>query len=412
MVSRFARIERIIADWEEEFPNGLYAYRGQSQIYPSSTSAAYRRVPSSLLRILPDNKKGGDMQEMEARLLSCELFRFPPHTSFFEARTEARHLGHPTGCIDFSYDILVALFFACRGHGKKHGEMLFLNIADMPFTTALGQDLLATPAPIRNDTVIVETSHTEHTAYHNRLQSSALVLPQKGYLDFAKSHTRKVLAGNKGIFKEYLAENFISQRTLFGGPYREADEAKPEIQRRISTDFPQNYEDIERLLRRHDDFATSSDFYKRGKEYYHRGEYAKALECFHETAKKSKLSRSNREFHQFLTSTYLHLCQYQRALRQLKQLPRNNWSDVDYYMSAEGSFYLGHIEAALSNMQEAIKQNSRRPIYHRALVSIAVRAGDYDLAEDAARANYHSSQDDWDLVRLLAEIDRQRKKAK
>ena len=411
-MSRFAKIEGIIADWEEEFPNGIYAYRGQSKIYPSSTSAAYRRVPSSLLRILPDNKKGGDMQELEARLLSCELLRFPPHTSFFEARTEARHLGYPTGCIDFSNNILVALFFACRRHDKKHGELLFLKIADMPFAHVLGQDLLAAPALPRSDTVIVATSHTEHTEYHNRLQSSVLVLPQKGYLDFAESHTRKVLAGNKELFKDYLDENFISQRTLFGGPYRAAGAAKPKIQRRISTDFPQSCEDIERLLRRRDSLAHSSDLYERGKEYYHRGEYAKALEYFHETAKQAKLSRSNREFHQFLTSTYLHLCQYQRALRQLKQLPQSNWSDVDYYMAAEGNLYLGHIEAALSNMQEAIKRNSRRPIYHRALVSIAVRAGDYDLAEDAARANYYSSQDDWDLVRLLDEIDCQRKKVK
>ena len=346
------------------------------------------------------------MQELEARLLSCEVSNFPPHTSFFEARTEARHVGYPTGCIDFSSNILAALSFACRRNEKEDGELLFLNIDNRPFVPALRQDLLATPALPRGDTIIVEASHTAYTKYRNNLQSSVLVLPQQGYLDFDERHTVKVLAEDKKLFDDYLNENSMSERDLHGIPDGEAGKAKEQLQRRISTNMPSNYADIEQLLRSHDDLLQCSDPCKRGKGYYCRGEYLEALQCFQDADKQSDLSKSSLEFHRFLASTYLHLCQYQNAFRQLEKLPRDHWSDVDYFMAAEASFYLGYIEEALSYMFEAIDENPHRPIYYRALLSIAVQAGHYHWAMYAEAGVLDSSQNTWDSHRLIAEIER------
>lgn len=404
-MSRFAKIENIIADWETEFPSKDYVYRGQGQIYRSDASAV--RIPSTLLRELPDNKKDCDIKELEARLVSCALANFPPHTSFFEARTEVRHLGHPTGCIDFSSDMLVALSFASdKKHRDEDGELLFLKASDAPFAPALEQDLLAAPAFPRGDTVIVEASHTEYTGYHNRLQASVLALPQKGCLILAESHTRTVTVETKKLFRDYWNYLHGSFQRLFTGPDLAAGEAAHLVQRRMPQDFPRSYEDIENLWQLHDDLLQCSDPYKRGKEHYYRGEYEQALKCFYAMANPSRPSRPTQELNQFLASSYLHLCQYQRALAQLKQLPQSTWSDVDYYMAAEGSFYLGNIAAALFNMLEARKKNPRRPIYYRALLSIAVEAGNYDWAKRAARASYYYSQNGWDFDRLRAEIAR------
>ena len=376
-----------------KFPNGKYFYRGQSQVYSSDTSAtAYRQVPSTLLRTLPDKKEYGTMQKLEERLVSCALFHFPPHTSFFEARTEARHLGIPTNCIDFSASMLVALFFACRKPSGSHGEMLFLNIANMPFVPALGEDLLATAGPPRSDVVIVEASHTEYTEYHNRLQSSVLVFPQKGCLEFAEHDTGKVLEENKDLFKKYLKEEKdISEDTLFNYAYPQEDIILPPPQRRIPEDFPKDSVGLGKLLQDHASLISSKDPYQNGKGHYCHGEYEKALKCFQDAAKLFSPSGLDSDFHRFLTSTHLRLGQYQLALRQLAQLPRNDWSDVDHFMTAEGSFYLNDIEAALSNMRKAIEKNPRRPIYHRALMAVAAEAGDYDLAEEAAGDSYSSS---------------------
>lgn len=410
MAGKFAKVKDIISRWEEQFPNGKYFYRGQSRVYSSGTSAAaYRQVPSSLLRTFPDKKEYGSMQELEERLVSCALFHFPPHTSFFEARTEARHLGIPTNCIDFSASMLVALFFACRKPSDSHGEMLFLKIADMPFVPALRQDLLATSGPPRSDIVIVEASHTEYTEYHNRLQSSVLVLPQKGCLEFAEHDTDEVLEENKDLFKKYLKEEKdISEDTLFNYAYPQEDIILPTPQRRIPEDFPKDSVELGKLLRNHVSLISSKDSYQNGKGHYCHGEYEKALKSFQDAAKPFSPSSLDSDFHRFLTSTYLRLGKYPLALRQLAQLPRNEWSDVDHFMAAEGSFYLNDIEAALSNMRKAIEKNPRRPIYHRALMAAAVSASDYDSAEEAAVDSYSSSLNSWDFDRLLAEIERLR----
>ena len=413
---KFAKIEKIIAGWLEEFPSGNYFYRGQRRVYSSNAGAAHRRVPSTLLRILPDNKQDCDMQELEARLLSCELHHFPPHTSFFEARTEARHLEYPTGCIDFSSNILAALSFACREEDgeeeEEDGELLFLNIDNMPFVPALRQDLLAAPALPRGDTIIVEASHTAHSSYRNNLQSSVFVLPQIGYLNFDERHTIKVPVEDKELFRDYLKQHSMSQSDLHGIPYVGEGKAKEQLQQRISTNMPGNYEDIEQLLRSHDDLLQHSDPCERGKGYYCRSEYLEALQCFQDADNQPDLSKSNLESHRFLASTYLHLCQYQNAFRQLEKLPRDHWSDVDYFMAAEVSFYLGYIEEALSYMIAAIDENPHRPIYYRALMSIAVQAGNYYLARYAEAGVFDSSLNTWDSHRLIAEIERRCKKPK
>ena len=416
VVPGFAKIKKIIAGWLEEFPSGNYFYRGQRRVYSSNAGAAHRRVPSTLLRILSDNQQDCNMQELEARLLSCELPNFPPHTSFFEVRTEARHLEYPTGCIDFSSNILAALSFACReedgGKKEKDGELLFLNIDNMPFVPALRQDLLAIPALPQDDTIIVEASHTAHSSYRNNLQSSVLVLPQIGYLNFDKHHTEKVSAEDKELFRDYLKEHSMSQSDLHGIPYVGEGKAGEQLQRRISTNIPRNYKDIKQQLRLRKSLIKCPDPCERGKGYYCRGEYLEALQCFQDADKQSDLSKSSLEFHRFLASTYLHLCQYQNAFRQLEKLSRDHWSDVDYFMAAEAIFYLGYIEEALSYMLEAILKNPHRPIYYRALLSIAVQAGHYHWARYAEAGVLDSSQNTWDSHRLIAEIERRCKKPK
>ena len=61
---------------------------------------------------------------MEKNIVEKARTLFPPSTSNIEILTDLRHYGGDVTLIDFSYNLYVALFFACNGNFDRDGELV------------------------------------------------------------------------------------------------------------------------------------------------------------------------------------------------------------------------------------------------------------------------------------------------
>ena len=128
--SRDVIVEDIVRfiKWAEQFENGEYLFRGVPSACYSIEASSYRRLsknkktPEALLEINQDliaeaRHQGHDLKDGQ-KLRGLELL------------AELQHFGAATGLIDFSYNALVALWFACwksPSEENKNGKVVVLR---------------------------------------------------------------------------------------------------------------------------------------------------------------------------------------------------------------------------------------------------------------------------------------------
>ena len=114
--------------WAEQFENGEYLFRGVPSACYSIEASSYRRLsenkktPEALLEINQDliaeaRHQGHDLKNGQ-KLQGLELL------------AELQHFGAATGLIDFTYNALVALWFACwksPSEENKNGKVVVLR---------------------------------------------------------------------------------------------------------------------------------------------------------------------------------------------------------------------------------------------------------------------------------------------
>lgn len=106
----------------------VYMWRGQGNIEWPIHSAAYRRI---------QNGKNRFVSEMEMRSYESRLLKRARHQGYgyedgrklsdFEVLAKLQHHGAATRLIDFSRNLLVSLWFACRSEPEKVGILLGIH---------------------------------------------------------------------------------------------------------------------------------------------------------------------------------------------------------------------------------------------------------------------------------------------
>ena len=143
----------LIAELSRKGSQHNYLFRGESR--------HYRRVSSRLFRDLGnDLKPDWDIEAFQGEFLR-EAKRFTDETNDLSILSEIQHYGGPTNLIDFTTDILIALYFACDGDIEEDGRLIFIK---------------------RNAEWASYIVKPERMAHRVTAQKSTFVRPPKGFL--------------------------------------------------------------------------------------------------------------------------------------------------------------------------------------------------------------------------------------
>ena len=341
-------------------------YRGQPEPYgPDGNEAT-----STLARIMSDGSTAADLAESELKILHSGLSFFTPHVWDIEAMADIRHFGGLVNFIDFSRNILVALFFACLGDPNKPGKLLFLQMNSERQASHRDYSRCGTSGPRTQEGIaIFEDIHTASNVLRAIRQSSVLVHASSGSISFAKEAEHYTIpAARKPAFLEYLASQGIRMTSLF-----------PDLTGFISSGIkymPRTLEELnqrlDELLQRRVESARHS-LYSLGRMLFFQGRYEEAVEALLAAKRQDSVNKDD-AFYRSLSSALLRVERYQDAVEQLAQIPKKNRTDEDYYMSAIGENGMGKFLEALADIEESILQNPARSVYYIEMMHIAAQA--------------------------------------
>lgn len=363
-------VEHEIQDLKARSAGATTIYRGQPEPYGPDGNEAI----STLARIMSDGSTAADLAESELKILHSGLSFFTPHVWDIEAMADIRHFGGLVNFIDFSRNILVALFFACLGDPNKPGKLLLLQMNNERQASYRDYSRCGTSGPRTQEGIaIFEDIHTASNARRAVRQSSVLVHASSGSISFAKEAEHYTIpAARKPAFLEFLASRGIRMTSLF-----------PDLTGFISSGIkymPRTLEELnqrlDELLQRRAESARHNP-YSLGRDHFFYGRYEEAVEALL-VAKRQDSVKKDYAFHRLFGSTLLRVERHQETLEQLAQIPKEKWTDEDYYMSAIGGNGVGKFLESLVDIEESILQNSARSVYYIEMMSITAQAKKLD----------------------------------
>ena len=410
-----------IRDLEKKCRDESLLFRGQDEAYqPKGLPAGQLQAESTLRRSL---RKAGmsvaesEIKKWERRILIGARTRFPPHTADAEVWAALRHAGGMTNSIDFTTRLLVALRFAVQGDPKKDGVIFLLEDEGRLPQPALSHDLLAaTSSILTSGAQLVESSHTSDHRFRPQRQASVFVKALEGRLRLPKrTHTIAIPGKHKIALRDHLenSKDRLTHHNLFPDLLGlVALESSSYCRLKSREDFDRAHDKLEDLLRYRNRLVAKGAedaLYLRGQVHYFRGDYVQALQDFSLATPPAK-PEPGRDLHLFLSSTYIHLGEHQKAVDELDKIPTEAHNDLEYYMLAEAHYQLApktrNFIPALRNIERAIQSNPYRPVYFRAQIAYEAVAGRYAQARIAVEAYGNAFQDDRIVDAMFAEIDR------
>ena len=133
----FAEVKKLLDSIQQDVAGGQYVYRGTPEIHRWNKKIDLKedekRINSGIFRKYDKKVVFGEhYQPADAENDRIKEVRTYPlsHTSNLEILSDLRHFGGDTTLIDFSRDLLVALFFACNEKFGKDGELIVFPTAE------------------------------------------------------------------------------------------------------------------------------------------------------------------------------------------------------------------------------------------------------------------------------------------
>ena len=190
-----AKLEKILQD----SANRNCIFRGEDQCYPDVSSNLYRQYG--------DSGNNVPILEIEREIIEKAQRHIRPNAANIEVLTELQHYGGATSLIDFTQNILIALFFACDGSPKRDGRIVQLNI-----NSVFEEKDISYENELHDIIRIYPTGKGPRVIF----QSSVFVRPTAGFIDEKRYKTIKIQKDIKNSLLNYLDENFnISRDTIY-----------------------------------------------------------------------------------------------------------------------------------------------------------------------------------------------------
>ena len=153
-----------------------YIFRGESRKHELVASQLYLRYKEEFGKY-----KNIFPVEIEKEIVEkARWAHFSEETPIADILTDLRHFGGDTTAIDFSYNILVALFFACNGNPNEDGRLIAI-----PFS-GIGKKFDSKNYGENKDLSLLYPSRTQNSRARVEFQSSIFIHAPRGYIDLGR----------------------------------------------------------------------------------------------------------------------------------------------------------------------------------------------------------------------------------
>lgn len=214
---RHDNFQQIIDECQEMAKSGNYIFRGAG----CPCVLGGKAVQSTLYRKYRKNGiscKDVDFFKIERDIISQARYLFNSTDKYIKILTELRHFGDDLAVIDFTKDINVALFFACRftlcerdvKNADKDGEVVFLEIPEIKSEIDYSAETYYAIEPDGNGSSAKRASSQRSIFIHSR---QGFIYPDDLGV---KTHTIRIENEFKGEIANYLQNNLkIDLHTMF-----------------------------------------------------------------------------------------------------------------------------------------------------------------------------------------------------
>ncbi len=199
------RVRQLIAEIEAACGDGEAVFRGEPGKYKDPVSSGIYREHKEIFN---EHYQPIDVEKKIVRKARAALFS--EGTPIVDILTDLRHFGGDTALVDFSRDLLVALFFACNGDTEKDGYVFVLPTAELG---KIGSNEIHSDAR-GLDVALVSAARTPHSRARVDAQGSVFVhVPGKKVEGF---ETIEIPGDMKSACLAHLARfHDIRQETMY-----------------------------------------------------------------------------------------------------------------------------------------------------------------------------------------------------
>jgi len=264
---------------------GEYAFRGQADASWKLQSAATRRLNAQWIQDADINELiNGEVQNIYHDYHRDELIK-PSQTFGFDIEdgieitdlqllAKLQHFGAATGLIDFTWNPLIALWFACEKESDKDGKVFIINLNDpnkYESPSSREEEAMKCLFPTNKSKLLSlywEPKIRSEAFARILRQHSVFVIPRSPTLE---EGVKNIVIGqqHKEAIMGELAGMGISEQSLFLDihGFSMTNRANSPI-RRMSTIVPTSKKD------------ASYDYFMRGNKFYQQGDYDNAIKCY------------------------------------------------------------------------------------------------------------------------------------
>ncbi len=139
---------------------------------------------------------------------------FEPNTTDIAILTQLQHYGGKTALLDFSYNLHIALFFACETNAKKDGRLYFFKETDFETVTEIDYSSPKDNKQVEStkDELIAPTSKNNRVIF----QSSVFVHAKQGRLKVNKKQFITIKKEDKKPILDYLQHyHHINSQSIY-----------------------------------------------------------------------------------------------------------------------------------------------------------------------------------------------------
>ncbi len=367
---------------EQSSESKRYIYRGQSKIYSDGiTSTAKRRFKHSGRTPNED-----EYFEYHTNLIKdARSYRYGQELELndTELLIDLQHYGAATGLIDFSEDLLIALWFACD-KPDENGKVFFLDVWTDQFEHLVsGGDLFKEKEKEKDKT------KPPHYYLHTNFKSNARISAQKGVfifgyqdIDIDNVASITIKKEDKVFIRQELKQYFnIEEKTLFQDIYgfAQVNNTKHKLSIKTATDyFQEAYEEdnaeqaivlyqkaIEIKPDMHEAYNNMGIFYS---------ELEKYQEAINAYQKAIKIKPDNHEAYYNMGNAYGKLGEYQKAINVYQKA-------IEIKPDEHNAYYnMGNTYRELKKYQKAINAYQKAIEIEPSLINHAKKQN-FDLLE-------------------------------